>query len=271
MNFSSSAIVKALDGFVAAAFPTSCPLCHNDLGWPTALGICHKCGHAIQPWSGPVCAVCGLPLASDEAFGGVCAGCRRGEHRFDIARSYGIYNFPLRNLILRLKFSGGERGGRALGGLLAPLAMSFEIAGPLIIPVPLHRSRERERGYNQSYILAQGLYSRLKRKTTVAAPLDGILIRKRSTPPQTGLRRAARLENVRGAFAVEAPESIQGRGVILVDDVMTTGATASACAAALKRAGAQKVAVLTVARATPLFPDMPSLPWMVDGALATRT
>lgn len=264
-------MIKALNGFVAAAFPSSCPLCQHDLGWPTALGICSECSRAIQPRSGPGCAICGLPFASDEAMGGLCAGCRRGEQCFDMARSYGIYNFPLRNLILRLKFSGGDRQGRALGGLLAPLAMSFEIADPLIIPVPLHRSRERERGYNQSHILGQGLYLRLKgeKKAGFSAPLAGVLIRKRSTPPQTGLRRAARLENVRGAFAVESPERVRGRNIILVDDVMTTGATASACAAALKRAGAQVVAVLTVARATPQFPDTPSLPWTVDGAPPT--
>jgi ComF family protein len=128
---------------------------------------------------------------------------------------------------------------------------------PVIVPVPLFHSRERERGFNQSRLLAEGLRNRIEkhpggRKIVVDARL---LVRTRATAPQVRLKFQARKENVRGAFAVAKPESVRGRSVLLVDDVMTTGATLSACAAALKKAGAAKVIALTLARATPQFPD----------------
>lgn len=127
----------------------------------------------------------------------------------------------------------------------------------VLIPVPLHFTRERERGFNQAELLARGLRQRLRKARLPGLPqLEvGCLRRRRATPPQSGLDHRARMENVRRAFEVCRSEGIRGRSVILVDDVMTTGATASACARALKRAGAMKVIVLTLARATPQFPD----------------
>jgi ComF family protein len=128
----------------------------------------------------------------------------------------------------------------------------------LIVPVPLHPSRRRERGFNQSELLAAGLVRALAKRNTGSAPIieKSCLCRKRATTPQTGLSVSARRENLRGAFAVAKPEEIRGRVIVLVDDVMTTGATLSACARSLKRAGAAKVIALTLARATPQFPDV---------------
>jgi len=161
-----------------------------------------------------------------------------------------------------LKFAGEERLGERLGELLAPtwdsLPQTGELDTPLIVPVPLHPSRRRERGFNQSELLAAGLVRALARQRGGAAPqiAKACLRRKRVTPPQTGLSVAARRENPRGAFEVVKPDAVQGRMIVLVDDVMTTGATLSACARALKRAGAVQVMGLTLARATPLFPDL---------------
>jgi ComF family protein len=165
-------------------------------------------------------------------------------------------------VVLRVKFAGDERLGARLGELLAPtwnsLPQSAAIAPPLIIPVPLHPSRRRERGFNQSELLAAGLVRALARQSGGAAPqvAKDCLRRKRATPPQTGLSVAARRENLRGAFEVVNPDDVRGREIVLVDDVMTTGATLSACARALKRAGAARVMGLTMARATPQFPDL---------------
>jgi ComF family protein len=165
-------------------------------------------------------------------------------------------------VVLRLKFAGDERLGTRLGELLAPVWDSLpgipESDSPLIVPVPLHPSRRRERGFNQSELLAAGLVRALRRQNGRAAPqvAKACLRRQRATPPQTGLSVAARRENLRGAFEVVKPPQVRGREIVLVDDVMTTGATLSACARALKRAGAARVVGLTVARATPQFPDL---------------
>lgn len=165
-------------------------------------------------------------------------------------------------MVLRLKFAGDERLGVRLGELLAPtwdaLPEATEFDPPLIVPVPLHPSRRRERGFNQSELLAAGLVRALGRRSGGATPkvAKACLRRKRATPPQTGLSVAARRENLRGAFEVVKPDEVRGRGIVLVDDVMTTGATLSACARTLKRAGAARVMGLTLARATPQFPDL---------------
>ena len=191
-----------------------------------------------------------------------CGACRADEAAFDGARSFGLYAGKLRQAVLRVKFSGDERLGARLGELLATtwgsLPQAGEFDSPLIVPVPLHPSRRRERGFNQSELLAVGLARALRRQRAGAAPqvAKDCLRRKRATPPQTGLSVAARRENLRSAFEVVKPDAVRGRRIVLVDDVMTTGATLSACARALKRAGAVQVMGLALARATPQFPDL---------------
>jgi ComF family protein len=209
-----------------------------------------------------VCACCGIPFASsliesDAEY--LCGSCRRKEFDFDLARSYGLYAHTLRAAVLELKFHRRERWAGALGGLMAPLWQS--IAGrfttsPLLVPIPLHPSRERERGFNQAELLARGLRRKLTHSRGTPVPkLDTRVLRRvRATLPQSGLGQRARLENVKHGFSADA-KRIQNRSVVVVDDVMTTGATASACAQTLKRAGALQVIVLTLARATPQFPD----------------
>jgi ComF family protein len=190
-----------------------------------------------------------------------CGFCRIEAYDFDFARSYGLYSAPLRDAILHLKFRRRERWGFWLGELLFPLwgSLAPQMGDPprVLIPVPLHFTRERERGFNQAELLARGLWRRLRKARLPDLPQFevGCLRRRRATPSQSGLDHRARMENVRRAFEVCRPERIRGRSVVLVDDVMTTGATASACARALKRAGAMKVILLTLARATPQFPD----------------
>ncbi len=274
------------DGLLAVVFPTSCVLCDRELAEASWSGVCATCWSNLDRWGGAACARCGLPIASEQPLeandGGaaappyiLCSQCRTEEYDFDLARSYGLYGGKLRAAILQLKFHHYERLGRRLGELLELLWSSVEEnaaeAGetPLIVPVPLHSSRRRERGFNQAELLAQGLARALTRREIPAhraAPHVEArgLRRARATAPQTGLSLSVRHRNVRGAFVVESPERFRDRRVVLVDDVMTTGATASACAAALKRAGARQVMVLTLARVTPQFPDLdlppPGLP-----------
>ena len=267
------------DGLLAVVFPTPCVLCDRELpgSWS---GICGGCWTSLDPWNGAACARCGLPFASDAPFAAdagdsasvmpslLCSSCRTEEYDFDLARSYGLYRGILRAAILQLKFHGYERMGGRLGALLALLWRGLEDAvvveseeAPLIVPVPLHRSRRRERGFNQAELLARGLAGALTDRASPAGRATPRLesrglYRNRATAPQTGLSLSVRQGNVRGAFVVDSPERFRERAVILVDDVMTTGATASACAAALKRAGARQVVVLTLARVSPQFPDL---------------
>jgi ComF family protein len=201
--------------------------------------------------------------ASDSA-GWECGQCRQEAQEFDLARSFGPYAGKLRVAILQLKFHRRERLGKRLGGLLASVWLSVEefreAEAPLLVPVPLHPSRERERGFNQAELLAQGLSLRLGEASKGRGPAvdSRCLLRTRATVPQTGLSLEARRENVRAVFAVAKPQSVRGRVVALVDDVMTTGATLSACARALKRAGARQVLAITLAHATPQIPDVES-------------
>lgn len=273
-----SFLQKSGGGLLSVLFPTRCPLCGAEVHWPGAIGICAACQAAIQPWQGTICAKCGLPIVAqpsvldgDPLLCGVCRG--RGYH-FDIARSYGIYTHPLRGLILQLKFRRRERWGWRLGELLAPAALGLEMtaSAPLIVPVPLYPARQRERGYNQAALLARGLGHKLRaRGATHGIRVETrMLLRDRPTAPQSGLHHGARQDNVRGAFRA-VPRLAAGRSILLVDDVMTTGATVSACAAALKRAGARKVAVLTLARATPQFPDAHPFLLPVDDPPGIRT
>jgi ComF family protein len=193
--------------------------------------------------------------------------CRQEAFHFDQARSFGLYTDKLRSVILQLKFQRRERLGKRLGGLLSSLWGRIEEAYPgelpVIVPVPLHSSRQWERGFNQAELLALGLLRGLARSQRPALPrLETRCLRRiRATPPQTGLSLQARKQNVRGVFSVVRSERVRECVVVLVDDVMTTGATLSACAGALKAAGAWAVFALTLARATPEFPaDVASSP-----------
>jgi ComF family protein len=246
-------------------FPTHCSLCQAELTSDARGRICRVCWASLEPWNGPLCACCGLPFVSPRALDAAeprCGECLNDEPAFDGARSFGLYTGKLRQAVLRVKFSGDERLGGHLGALLAStwdsLPHVVEFDSPLIVPVPLHPSRRRERGFNQSEVLAGGLVRQLAKRRDGSGPklVGSCLRRKRATTPQTGLSVTARRENLRGAFEVANAEEIRGRLIVLVDDVMTTGATVSACARALKRAGVAKVMGLTVARATPQFPDL---------------
>ena len=192
----------------------------------------------------------------------LCGTCRQGEQEFDMARSYGLYTGNLRKAILHLKFRGREYLGSRLGALMARAWEALpEPDSPIVAPVPLHPSRRRQRGFDQAELLARGLVRRLRREGRLRglrlAPAS--LRRVRATLPQVGLSASARRENVNGVFSVVRPEQVRNRTVVLIDDVMTTGATLSACAAALKQAGASRVLALSLARAAPQFPDMDAL------------
>lgn len=196
----------------------------------------------------------------------LCGRCRVEKHEFDLARSYGVYTGNLRRAILSLKFQGRASLGKRLGTLLARGWDKLpDVSSALVVPVPLHASRRRERGFNQAEILARELVCTLRKEGKRVGFTTGALQRTRATVPQVGLSEAARRKNVQGVFSVRRPEEVRHRTVVVVDDVMTTGATLSACAAALKQAGASVVLALSLARASPQFPDLGAPPALPPG------
>lgn len=172
---------------------------------------------------------------------GLCALCRNGLRGFDAAYCFGSYEGILREWIHLYKYGRVKTMAQPLGDLLAEAVPSGE-PFDAIVPVPLHWLRRWRRGFNQSELLARGLARRLR------IPMLPALRRTRATGIQAGLSNTARRRNVARAFRCRRAGAVAGKRVLLIDDVMTTGSTAAACALALKRAGAARVVLVTVAR-----------------------
>jgi len=228
-----------VDPLLSLIFPAACPACGLPLDSPASGPLCEPCWTQLPRHSDSACD-CGAPLPGPDSE--LCGRCRRGLAEFERGASLGPYTGALRVAIHQLKYSGKRRVAKRLAEQMSRLgSVQRALAGdPLLIPVPLHPSRGAERGFNQAALLAAALA-----RPRGLAVLDG-LIRVRDTPPQTGRSAAARRHNVAGAF--QATRRFRNRDVILVDDVLTTGATARACAKTLRRAGARSVGLLTVAR-----------------------
>jgi ComF family protein len=237
-------------------FPPFCAVCRAGLGPGRRDPLCARCWEGIERLSPPLCRVCGLaaagfagmeePRARESARGFRCGQCRRHRPGFDYARSAALYGDILREGLRAFKFLGRRALAVPLGDLLVEIGRpTLPVDEPdLLVPVPLHPRRERERGFNQSLLLAR----RLGRAWKLPVRSD-VLTRTLFTVPQSDLGAEERRANVRGAFALRRPEVVAGRHVIVVDDILTTGSTASACAICLRGGGAATVGVLTVARA----------------------
>lgn len=208
--------------------------------------ICKNCEQAMRPLQLPVCPRCGEE-DSPAASGGKCPSCPRGTIYFDAARAATLYQGPAVAVLERFKYrTRAEYAQVIIPFLLDAITRYYRhIAVDALVPVPLHKTRRRERGYNQAELLTQGLGSVLGIPTT-----PSILRRIRHTPSQTRLDRRARAENVKGAFAVTEPTVMGGKTILLIDDVYTTGATLNECARVLREAGAHAVYALTFCRAS---------------------
>lgn len=191
-----------------------------------------------------------MPYAQE---GQICIHCEESGPRFDHAAAYGQYEDVLRGLIHLLKYQSVRPAARPLGRFLAGTIhqmVSESDGGFLVVPVPLHRERRHSRGFNQSELIARVALRELRDPRLRFAPK--LLVRTRATESQTGYTREQRRTNLHGAFAVRDKVRVKGRSILLVDDVLTTGATADECSRVLLRAGAQQVLVATVARAVTL-------------------
>jgi ComF family protein len=238
----------ALDSVVTLLFPSDCRLCGLPLASSCHLPVCPECLDSIEPIAGERCLLCGERLFS--VLGQkLCGECLTERPPFVKASAYGSYDAGLRELIHLLKYEGVKPAGDVLGRMLAEavtdLVPDFEDEPPLVVPVPLHATKQRERGFNQAELIARGM-TKQKPLGVHLHLAPELLIRKRETKSQVGYTRQQRIGNLRGAFA--APVAIGGRDILLVDDVFTTGTTVSECTRVLRRAGAGKVWVATVAR-----------------------
>ncbi len=235
----------------AVVFPSDCRLCNTPLLNISRVPVCDDCIAAIHPLRASLCVLCGERLAPAQLLmgDGQCVNCRQFPPEFDRAVSFAEYEGELRGLIHLLKYQGMRPVAPLLGEMLAQaiaeVLPAAKDSAPILVPVPLHSSKRRERGFNQAESIARAGVKLLPHPLQIAS---NTLVRRRPTQSQVGLTREQRMENMRGAFRVVDPERVRGRKVIVVDDVMTTGTTLSECARTLKRAGASQVWAATVAR-----------------------
>lgn len=225
-------------------FPPLCHVCRRFIPRAGELFICADCLDNLTFLTTPLCTVCGAPFATDKGSDHTCGACL-AHPPFHTCRSALLLEGAVQQLIHRFKYGGRVQLALPLGLLAASALSGFcaEKAPDLIIPVPLHKKRLRQRGYNQSQLIAQVLGKKLKLPVEV-----GNLRRLRWTEPQTTLDATNRVANVKGAFAVQDPVRLEGKRVLLVDDVLTTGSTMRACVEALMDAEVSAVAAVTVAR-----------------------
>jgi ComF family protein len=221
--------------------PPRCPGCRVTVA--RADSFCVACWAKLRFITAPLCACCGLPFEIDAGPDTRCGDCLAHLPRFASARAALVYDGPARDMLLALKHGDRDFLARAMAPAMARAGAAMLGADAVLVPVPLHRWRLWRRGYNQAALLAAAI----ARRTANPVAVDAIE-RVRNTPSSRGMSRSRRAANVRGVFRVARPAAVKGRDVVLVDDVLTTGATVGACARLLLRAGARRVDVLTWAR-----------------------
>lgn len=249
----SRAVRLARDAALDLVFPAACAGCGAEMDAEVASSprqsFCETCLEAMTLFSGIVCRQCGVPVpagtqASQENPAN-CPRCRGPKLWFDEAIAAGEYTGRLRELLLRMKSREGDAVSMAIGQLWWQNCSErlAAVGADVVAPIPMHWRRRVSRGTNSAAVLAEVLAARLR-----VPHAAGLLRRRRHTKPQSGLPATQKWLNVRGAFSLRAGYYLQGANVLLVDDILTTGATCSAAARALKRSGAEKVMVAVVAR-----------------------
>jgi ComF family protein len=242
-------LAQAREALASVVIPAPCRLCEALLTHSLRIPICHRCLDGFARVPEKICSVCGLPMADAAAVPGdllKCSACRLETYAFERARSYALYEDHAIRAVLLLKFERIDPLAKWFAERLAEIYSRNQemFEADVVVPVPLHREREKERGYNQAELLSKPVAKILK------LPHQGVLlVRKRPRPAKLVLTLRERWAAVRGAFEIRPGSQVDNRRVLLLDDVMTTGATLDACSKALRDAGAKSVVALTVARA----------------------
>ena len=235
-------------------YPSRCPVCGERSDAFSTSPICRRCWSGIKQHEGPSCRICLEPFASEHAT--LCGRCLKERPLFTRALNCGLYTGALKEAIHLLKFSSIKRLAKPLGMLLSGLCLNGGLTGcppcpeiSSIVPVPLSLQGLRQRGFNQTVLIG-----RVVSKALGIPLLARLLYKKKDTPPQVGLFARERARNLRGAFGIiSTGGKLKGERVLLLDDVMTTGATARECSKTLLKAGAEEVFVATIARSHRFF------------------
>ena len=228
-------------------FPPLCHHCKTFIPHAGAVHLCPDCQAKARQLTSPLCVCCGAPFLTMDGMDHCCGPCQTEPPPFQAARAAFLFSGPIKELIHRLKYQGRIQLRRPLGLLtawhLGDFAADFQ--PDLLMPVPLHLKRLRERGFNQAVLLGEVLSRQW------GIPLCRTNLRRiRWTEPQVSLSASERVANVRGAFALHRPAEVNGKRILLLDDVYTTGSTVRECARILRKDGkTAAVGVVTMARA----------------------
>jgi len=242
-------LAEASDAVISVFFPAGCRLCDALLTRASRVPICDRCLDSFEAPPGQKCMVCGQPQPAPFAPEGdqlLCRACREKTYAFERARSYSVYEGALARAIVMLKWERIDPLAAWFAERLAELVgrEAQAMAADIVVPVPLHKNRQKERGYNQAGLISKPLARMLR-----LPHKELLLMRTKPRPDKQILSLEERWESVRGAFATRPGSQVDNRRVLLVDDVMTTGATLDACTRALLDGGAKAVVGLTIARA----------------------
>lgn len=240
------AINKVISGLADLIYPKTCLVCKNKLKDTSVDNlVCLDCWGKIKKNQPPFCHRCGRSLEKKSLAKNICVSCIRKSLSFDRAFSPCVYEGTIKELIHQFKYNNKDYLGAMIGRLMVDFIREYDLPIDLldlIIPVPLHGCRQREREFNQAQILSNYLAKVFNKKV-----LNNTLIRHRNTRTQTELEPRQRFLNVKGSFAIKDSQTLKGKNILLVDDVLTTGATSSEAASVLKAAGANIVFVITMA------------------------
>lgn len=237
---------KIIGGLADIIYPKRCLVCKTPLTSAASEDTfaCAKCLGKIKRNLPPFCSRCGRHLKKSDLAKNVCSACARREFHFDRAFSPCLYEGTIKELLHEFKYKGKDYLGGILAGPMLDFIREYRLPVEyldLVIPVPLHSSKLREREFNQAHILGASIAREFNKEIR-----EDILVRHRATLTQTEMDGDKRLENVKGCFSVAKPDAVNGKNVLLIDDVLTTGATCSEAALALKNAGAGIVFALTL-------------------------
>lgn len=239
------AAAGCVNGFWNLLYPHRCPVCHDILMDQKSL-ICPECLLQLRPLKEPFCKKCGVPVSAEDEF---CSDCRTGERSFSQGRGIFIYDKQMRSSVLMFKYGGRREYGRFFSAAMCYYGREFvSFCRPdLVVPIPLHRSKKKRRGFNQAAVLSEGFQKYLGLPVSEEA-----LVKVHKTGSQKKLDKKSRRDNLKDAF--RADPMVKGKRIILIDDVFTTGSTVEAASESLKKAGAEEVFFMTLCMGVPAQP-----------------